>query len=158
MKSENSRNAKVGDNVKIRLSNSDEINATIEYIIEEENSKLIIFKISNGLEQLASYRKITLDVIWWDYSGLKVPNNALVKEIATDGESAGKEIYYIIRNRMGYTDKIVVKVLKQNDSYSIITNYTTQELKKQLGYTNDMIKQIKTISLHDEIIINPKVE
>lgn len=158
LKSENSRNAKVGDNVKIRLSNSDEINATIEYIIEEENSKLIIFKISNGLEQLASYRKITLDVIWWDYSGLKVPNNALVKEIATDGESAGKEIYYIIRNRMGYTDKIVVKVLKQNDSYSIITNYTTQELKKQLGYTNDMIKQIKTISLHDEIIINPKVE
>ncbi len=158
LESDNAKSAKVGDSVKLRLSNAEEIKATIEYIVEEENSKLIIFKISNGLEMLANYRKITLDVIWWNYSGLKVPNNALVKEIATAGEKAGKEIYYIIRNRMGYTDKILVKVLKQNSSYAVITNYTSEELKEQLGYTTDEVKQAKNIVLHDEIIINPKVE
>ncbi len=158
LESDNAKSAKVGDSVKLRLSNAEEIKATIEYIVEEEDSKLIIFKISNGLEMLANYRKITLDVIWWDYSGLKVPNNALVKEIATAGEKAGKEIYYIIRNRMGYTDKILVKVLKQNSSYAVITNYTSEELKEQLGYTTDEVKQAKNIVLHDEIIINPKVE
>ncbi len=52
----------------------------IEYITNEENSRLIIFKITNGLELLASYRKITFDVIWWSYTGLKVPNDALIKK------------------------------------------------------------------------------
>lgn len=135
----------------------EEITAKIEYIIEEEGSRLIIFKITNGLELLASYRKITVDVIWWSYSGLKVPNNALIKEIAPEGDSiSGQDIYYIVRNRMAYTDKILVKVLKQNDSYSIITNYTNEELKEELGYSDTELKQVKTIVLHDEIIINPK--
>ena len=124
----------------------------MEYIIDDEdNSKLIIFKITNGLELLANYRKITFDIIWWNYSGLKVPNNALVKETIND-----KEVYSIVRNRMGYTDKIVVKVLKQNSSYSIITNYTNTELKEELGYSSEELKQAKTIVLYDEIIINPK--
>lgn len=138
--------------MSLRLSNLEEITAKIEYIIDDEdNSKLIIFKITNGLELLANYRKITFDIIWWNYSGLKVPNNALVKETIND-----KEVYSIVRNRMGYTDKIVVKVLKQNSSYSIITNYTNTELKEELGYSSEELKQAKTIVLYDEIIINPK--
>lgn len=121
--SENAKKAKVGDSVKLRLSNSKEITAKIDYIVKEDDSILIIFKITNELELLSSYRKITFDVIWWNHSGLKVPNDALIKE---------NEVYYIVRNRMGYTDKIVVKILKQNSSYSIIANYTTEELKEQL--------------------------
>lgn len=149
---EKAKEAEVGDSVSLRLSNLEEITAKIEYIIDDEDdSKLIIFKITNGLELLANYRKITFDIIWWDYSGLKVPNNALLKESIN-----GKEVYSIVRNRMGYTDKIVVKVLKQNSSYSIITNYTNTELKEELGYSTDELKQAKTIVLYDEIIINPK--
>lgn len=155
MNSRNANNAKVGDNVNLRLSNTEEIPAKIEYIIDEEDSKLIIFKITNGLEMLANYRKITFDVIWWNYSGLKVPNNALIEQNLD--KQPEQKVYYIVRNRMGYTDKIIVKVLKQNDSYSIITNYTNEELKSNLGYTEEELKQVKTIVLHDEIIINPKV-
>lgn len=155
--SKKAKEAKVGDSVNLRLSNSQVISAKIEYIVEEENSRLLIFKITNGLELLANYRKITFDIIWWSYSGLKVPNEALIKEIAKEGGTlAGQEVYYIVRNRMGYTDKILIKVLKQNESYSIITNYTNEELKEKMGYTDNDLKQVKTIVLHDEIILNPK--
>lgn len=158
LESQKSKEAKVGDNVSLRLSNSQVISAKIEYIVEEENSKLLIFKITNGLELLASYRKITFDIIWWSYSGLKVPNEALIKETAPEGGTlAGKDIYYIVRNRMGYTDKILIKVLKQNEDYSIISNYTNEELKDKMGYTDSDIKQVKTIVLHDEIVLNPKL-
>lgn len=105
---------------------------------------------------LANYRKITFDIIWWSYSGLKVPNEALIKETAKQGSMVGQDIYFIVRNRMGYTDKILIKVLKQNDSYSLITNYTNEELKEKLGYTDTELKQVKTIVLHDEIILKPK--
>lgn len=151
LESKKAKEANVGDAIKLRLSNSQEITAKVEYIIDEGESKLLIFKITNGLDLLANYRKITFDIIWWNYSGLKVPNDALVPK-----EVNGKQVYFITRNRMGYTDEIEAKVLKQNDSYSIISNYTNDELKNDLGYNETQIKQAKTIVLHDEIIINHK--
>lgn len=155
--SQKSKEAKLGDSVSLRLSNSQVITAKIEYIVEEENSRLLIFKITNGLELLANYRKITFDIIWWSYSGLKVPNDALIKETAPAGGTLeGQEVYYIVRNRMGYTDKILIKVLKQNEAYSIISNYTNEELRDKMGYTDKELKQVKTIVLHDEILLNPK--
>lgn len=151
LESKKAKEANVGDTIKLRLSNFQEITAKIEYIIDEGESKLLIFKITNGLDLLANYRKITFDIIWWNYSGLKVPNDVLVAK-----EVNGKQVYFITRNRMGYTDEIEVKVLKQNGSYSIISNYTNDELKNDLGYNDTQIKQTKTIVLHDEIIINHK--
>lgn len=105
---------------------------------------MLIFKINKSVEDLIAYRKISIDVIWWSYSGLKVPNTALMQE---------NDLYYVIRNRTGYTDKILVKVLKQNKDYSIIENYTTKELL-ELGYTQDEISSMKSISLYDEISVN----
>lgn len=156
LNSEQANKAKVGDSVTLRLSNSEEITATIEYIIEEEESRLVIFKITNGLELLSSYRKITFDVIWWSYSGLKVPNSAIITEKASeDAPIAGQDIHYIVRNRNGYTDKILIKVSKQNETYSIINNYGTEELKTQFGYDQTQIRQAKSIMLHDEILLYP---
>ncbi len=150
--SKKAKEANVGDSVTIRLSNSQEITAKIEYIIDEEDSRLVIFKITNGIELLANYRKITFDIIWWSYSGLKVPNNALIEETTNNG----KIIHSILRNRMGYTDKILVKVLKQNDSYSIITNFTKEELKADYGYSDEELNNLNNIIIHDEIVIKPK--
>lgn len=155
--SEKAMQAKVGDDVTLRLSNSEEISAEIVYIVEEENGRLIIFKIDSGLELLASYRKITFDIIWWSYRGLKVPNSALILEKGRQGsEEEGKDIYFLIRNRAGYTDKVPIRVLKQNSVYSIITNYEGAELKEKWGYTDNEVKELKNIVVHDEIIVNPK--
>ena len=82
---------------------------------------------------------------------MKVPNDALIPK-----EVNGKQVYFVTRNRMGYTDEIEAKVLKKNGSYSIISNYTNDELKNDLGYNDTQIKQVNTIVLHDEIVINHK--
>lgn len=155
--SEKAMQAQVGDKVNLRLSNSEEIPAEIVYIVEEEEQRLIIFKIESGLELLASYRKITFDIIWWSYRGLKVPNSALILEKGRqECEEEGKDIYFVIKNSAGYTDKIPVKILKQNSAYSIITNFETSELKEKWGYTDNEIKELRNIVLHDEIVVNPK--
>ncbi|MCI9016288.1 MAG: hypothetical protein HFJ53_03865 [Clostridia bacterium] len=151
--SEESKNAKIGDKVTLHLSNAEEINAKIEYISEEENSRLIIFKIEEAIEFLSSYRKISFDIIWWRHNGLKVPNTSLIIEKAPEGIES-ENLYYVQRKRMNYIDKILVKVLKQNKDYAIIRNYETEELKT-LGYDQAKIKQLQTLMLHDEILIKP---
>lgn len=151
------KEAQIGDSVTLRLSNSEEIQAKIAYMVEEEDEKLLVFKINAGLELLANYRKITFDIIWWSYKGLKVPNTALISELAKEGSmEEGNDIYFVIRNRAGYTDKIPVKILKQNSSYSIITNYESTELKEKWGYTDEEVKKLNRVVLHDEITIHPK--
>ena len=146
LRSDKAKEAKVNDEVTIRLASMMEVKAKIEYIATEpDNSALVIFKIDKGVEELINYRKISFNIIWWSYEGLKVPNNALLQ----DGE-----ISYIIRNRVGYTDKIAVKILKQNEDYAIIDNYTAAELQK-LGYSSDEIRNMKNITLFDEILANP---
>ena len=144
--SEEAKNAKVGDKVKARLSNNAEIQAEITNIIEEKNQeRVIILKVQKQIEELINYRKITFDLIWWSASGLKVPNQAIVQE---------NNLNYVIRNRAGYLSKILVKVKKQGDKYSIVDTYTAEELKK-LGLSNAEISSYKKITLYDEILINP---
>lgn len=92
-----------------------------------------------------NYRKVAINIIWWSASGLKVPNSSILKE---DDKS------YIVRKRAGYSDKILVKILKESKSYSIIDNYTTLELK-ELGYSTEEINNQKKISLYDEILLYP---
>ena len=48
----------------------------------------------------------------------------------------------------------MVKVLKKAENYSIIANYTSSELK-ELGYSTEEIRNMKSISLYDEILLNP---
>lgn len=146
--SEEAMNAEEGNSVKIRLSNDEEVKAIIECIKEEKNERLIIFKINKEVEKLVAYRKISVDVIWWKYEGLRVPSSAILYE---DGMS------YVVTNKNGNISKVLVKIARQNNNYCIVESYETEELKK-IGYTAEEINDIKTIKLYDEIIINPKVE
>lgn len=144
--SEEAQNSKVGDSVKVRLSNNAEISAEITNLIKDENNEVvIILKVQKQIEELINYRKITFDLIWWSASGLKVPNQAIVQE---------NDLNYVIRNRAGYLSKILVKVKKQGDKYSIVDSYTSEELKK-LGLSNSEISTYKKISIYDEILVNP---
>lgn len=146
LKSDEAKNAEVNDTVNIHLTTGDEIKATIEYISEQENeNKLIVLKIKDCVEKLINYRKISFEIVWWSAKGLRVPNSSIIEE---DGKKS------IVRKRIGYTDKILVKVLKSTEDYSIIENYTSMELK-ELGYTNKEIENMKNISLYDEILLKP---
>ena len=144
--SEEAKQAEVGDDVKIRLSNNAEISAEITSISQEnENEVLLILKVNEQIEELINYRKISFDLIWWDETGLKIPNEAIVE---LDG------LNYVVRNRAGYLNKILVNVTKQGEEYSIVQPYTTEELK-ELGFSNEEINSYRKISLYDEIILNP---
>lgn len=107
---------------------------------------MLILKTNKATEELVSYRKISVDVIWWKYSGLKITNSAIIEEGGLN---------YVLRNRTGYKDKILVKIEKQNKNYSIITNYTPEELLS-LGYDKEEIFAMKSITLYDEIVVHPE--
>lgn len=144
MDTEKAMTVKVGETATLRLSNSDEIKAEIAYIKEEEKSRIIVFKIRDDVANLLEYRKISFDIIWWKYTGLKVSNSSLIEE---------DDKVYVERNRAGYTEKVLVKVLRQNDTYSVVENYTDEELR-ELGYTEEEIEKVNKIKLYDEIILH----
>ena len=144
MNSKEAMEANVNDTVQIRISNKEEEKAKIIQINEESGKRTIIFQINKMSEDLINHRKIAVDVIWWDISGLKVPNQALTQE---------NGLYYVTRNKAGVQSKILVKVKKQTDKYSIIESYKNEELQ-ELGYSAQEIKNYKKISNYDEIMIN----
>lgn len=144
--SEESKSAEIGDNIKLLLPTGDEIRSKIYHISEGDNGKrLLVFRIEKCVENLIDYRKIAFKIIWWSANGLKVSNSSIIKE---------EDMNYIVRKRIGYTDKILVKVLKVAENYSIIENYTTSELK-ELGYSTEEIRNRKSITLYDEILLRP---
>ena len=140
--SEEAKNCEVGKTIKLRLQDSKEVAAKIIKKDEQSSGKqLIVFEVTNSVVDLIKYRKISFDVIWWSYSGLKIPNSAIKYE----GDFA-----YVIRNRAGLKEKILVKVLKTNNKYSIVENYTYNELK-EAGYDMSSLSNKKTISVYDQI-------
>lgn len=146
MEKEKAHDVKQGSNVSIRLSNTEETEASVHYVQDQENGKiLIVLKIKKEVQELINYRKISFDIIFWSYSGLKVPNTAIIEE---------NNLSYLVRNRAGYLDKVLVKVKRKNDTYSIVGNYDTEELK-DLGFSSSQIRTNKTIMIYDEVLTDP---
>lgn len=143
---EKSMTAKVGDTVTLRLSTSDEVDAEIVHIKDEENNRILVFKIDEKVADLLEYRKISMDIIWWKYTGWKISNSCILETTKNDNE-----ISYVEKNRAGYVEKILIKVLRQNENYSIVKNYEKEELR-ELGYTEEEISEMSNINLYDEII------
>lgn len=149
LNSEYSKDIEIGKKVKLRLPSGNEVSAELEYMnIQDDNSCILIFRIEKCVEELISYRKISFNIIWWKDSGKKVPNSAISYEDKQDNK-----VSYVTRLRAGYEDKILVKVLRSNDKYAIVTNYTSEELER-LGYTSEEIKARKNITLYDEILLH----
>lgn len=142
---EKSSSVKEGEEVSLSFSNGCEVIAKIEKINEEDDdNRVIIFKIKDDVEKLVDYRKVNMDIIWWNYSGLKVSNSALQEE---------NDIAYVERNKVGYVEKVYVKVKRQNDTYSIVENYTDNELE-ELGLKKNDSKCKSDLKVYDEIILH----
>ena len=143
---EKAEGAKIGDEVILRLSNSKEIETSIVYIVEDDDgSRILVFEIKDEIEDLIEYRKISLDIIWWQFSGFKISNSAITLD--------DKDLAYIERSKAGYTEKILVKILRQNETFSVVKNYTEEELK-ELGFSEEEINKMNNLKLHDEIILH----
>lgn len=146
MDSDAAMKAKVGDTVTIKFSSELRKSSEIVHIKDEDEKRVIVFKVNDLPEVLINYRKVSLEVIWWEISGLKVPNSSIIME---DGKS------YVEKNRSGHSVKVLVKVLGQNDSYSIVDNYAVQELQ-DMGYSYDTIKNMYSIKQYDKVNVKNK--
>lgn len=145
-KKEEAKNIKINDKIKIKLFNNEEISTKVINIIEEaDDSRTITIEIKSNTEELIGYRKISFDVIWWSTEGFRVPNSSIIEE---------KNIKYVIRNRNGYLNKMPIKVLKQDEEYSIVSGYTKTELLN-LNLSEDEISETRTITLYDSIQLEP---
>lgn len=143
---EKADSCKVGDKVTLRLANSEEVISTITDIVNDSSGRILVFEIKDKIEELIEYRKISFDIVWWKFSGFKISNSA----ISTDDN----DMSYIQRNEAaGFSKKIFVKILRQNDTYSIVQNYTDEELE-ELGFSQDEIAEREQVKLHDEIILH----
>lgn len=154
MDSEESKNAKLNDNVYLRFDNTGDtlVNATVEYISDEEDAKLIVFKINTNVEELTKYRKIDLDVVWWRDKGLKVNKDAIeyVSIINMSGDSLS--IPKITVKKSSYTQDAWVKIVREAGDFAIIENYTDKELLN-LGIAEEIISERNTIKMYDEAIV-----
>ena len=146
LNSEEAKKAEIGQKVIITLSNSYEINAQIQYIAKQQSGKvLIIFNLKTLTQDLIEYRKISFNITWWSFSGLKAPNESIIED--QDGNK------YVIRKKSGEEKKILIKLLKRNDKYSIISSFNNEELEK-LGIN---IKDYAKISEHDSVLLYPEI-
>ncbi len=135
---------KQNSSLTLRLPNNEEITSKIVYLTQESDKEsIVVFQVDKYVEQLISYRKISFDIIWWSATGWKVPNESIKYE--------NDDLVYVIRKRVGYTDKIYVKVLKQGEKYSIITNYDTGKELLEKGVSEDTVENRRKLSLYDEI-------
>ena len=145
LESEAAKTAEIGNKVKITLSSGNEMNGEIKYITKEDKDEvLVIIEIKQLTQELIEHRKISLNITWWSSSGYKVPNSSVLED-----ENGLK---YVIKRNAGQDKKVIVKVIRKNEKYSIIDIYNDDELN-ELGIED--IDKNQKITKYDNVLLYP---
>ncbi|MBQ9267149.1 MAG: hypothetical protein IJ217_02560 [Clostridia bacterium] len=156
MSSEESKDTKLNDKIKLRFDNTGDelIQGTVEYISEEDSQRLIVVEITSNIEELSKYRKINLDVVWWRDAGLKVPDNAIKFTSVTNSETGMviENIPTVTIQKSSYTETAWVKIIRQANDFSIIENYTDDELL-EMGLSEEQVSNRQTIKLYSDVVL-----
>ena len=145
LESEAAKTAEIGNKVKITLSSGNEMNGEIKYITKEDKDEvLVIIEIKQLTQELIEHRKISINITWWSSSGYKVPNSSILED-----ENGLK---YVIKRNAGQDKKVIVKVLRKNEKYSIIDIYKDDELN-ELGIED--IDKNQKITKYDNVLLYP---
>lgn len=165
MKSEEAKNTMLNDTVYLRFSDDEDslVSATVEYISNEDDETLLVFKINSNVEELTKYRKISLDVVWWRSSGLKVNKEVIFEtevdvlvsgdeEISTEMVTKRIKIPTVTIKKAYSEENVFVKILKETEEFVIIDNYKDSELI-EMGVSTELIENRRTIKMYDEAIM-----
>ena len=157
MESEESKEANLNDNVYLRFDNTGDelINATIEYISEEDNKRIIVLKIKSNVEELTKYRKINLDVVWWSDKGLKINKEAIRYSEITGVSGDTVIVPTVTIKKSSYTQDVFVRIVREAGDFAIITNYEDKELLN-LGVPEELIGDRQTLKMYDEAVLIKK--
>lgn len=124
----------VGQGVSLRLTGEehDAVEATVQSVSAEQNGKVVIVITSTKyVPDIYIKRSVNVDIIKKEYSGLKVPSEAVV-------EQNGETFVYI--NKLGVAEKRLVDVLYQAEDIAIIKEDNVRE---------------DALLLYDDVITNP---
>ncbi|MBQ9313850.1 MAG: hypothetical protein IJ220_02450 [Clostridia bacterium] len=156
MDSPESKEANLNDRLYLRFENVDSnlIPATIEYISDEGDGRLIFAKIETNIEELAKYRKINLDVVWWTYEGLKLHKSLITKKPVTNVSGDVITTLDSVKiKKVGFDETAYIKIVKEFDNYVIVDNYTTQDYL-DMGFTEQDIANFVTLKLYSEVLVD----
>ena len=154
--SEECKKLNLNDVVKYTVNNNfnDLSRATVDYIINDGDYRYIFLRTTDNIEKLAQYRKISVNLVWWNYQGIKVPENAILREEVKDelGNTITDIDYVNVQGTTGYTKKIWVKVESKAGGYAIIENYKDNELT-ELGIPQDLVNDRSNLNLYDKVLL-----
>lgn len=157
-KSEEAKALHLNDRIKICLDtnfNSFE-RANVDYIIEDGKERILVLKIFGNSEKLSKYRAINAYLVWWNYEGIKVPNEAIydtyVKYDENDEYGIKLKAVKII-GTTGYPKEAWIKEEQSAEGFTIISNYTDEELLN-LNIPEELIEDRNQVNMYDKIVVN----
>lgn len=128
----------VGKEYKLRIMGAElsELIGTITKITETEQGYEVLFRATNGIENIVDSRECEIEVVWTTYEGLVVPIKAIK-------ENEKEEKIVTIVTRGEYID-IPVKVQRENTTYAIVENYEKESI-------NDYV-----LERYDQVVMESK--
>lgn len=154
-KSEESKALKLNDTVRYTIDNNfnNLSKATVDYIINEDDTRYIFIKTTDNIEKLAQYRKLSVKIVWWNYQGIKISKQAIFKDniVSVDGKNLELDAV-LVQNVNGYSRKVWIKLENQVGDDAIVDNYEDSELES-LGVPKNEINGRKILNLYDKVLI-----
>lgn len=132
----------IGKNYKIRISDLENktLTAKLKVNVKDGEYNYSLFEISNEIDDILDYRKLSCEVIWKTDRGMAIPLNAIKED----------EVMHYKYVLMVYgTDyvRIPISIITQSDSIAIVENVDKEEYKK---YNLDASFKLE---LYDELVI-----
>ena len=126
------------DNQKVEIVfDSDNVQGNVEEIYRNGDNNVVIFKISNQNVEIYDTRVKEFDIIYKQIDGLKVPKQSIE-------EVNNQKGVYVLNQETRKVDFVELKTIQYEDDEVIFIDY----------YKNQK-EGIKTIDIHDEIILKP---
>ena len=131
-----SKNFEINQSIKLD-SGDNEIEATVYEVYQEDDNFIAIFKINNQNMGIYDTRVKEFDIIYKQIDGLKVPKQSIE-------EVNNQKGVYVLNQETRKVDFVELKTIQYEDDEVIFIDY----------YKNQK-EGIKTIDIHDEIILKP---
>ncbi|MEG0872498.1 MAG: HlyD family efflux transporter periplasmic adaptor subunit [Clostridia bacterium] len=139
---ENEQYIKEGKNYLLKITDKEQntLNGTLVKLKKSEKENYILFKITDGIEQIVDARVLNVEIVWAKVSGMSAPLNSIKKD-----ETLGYNYITIIKG--GNYVNVPVEVKITSDSICIIENLSEEKRKEK------NINSKEVFLLYDQIVV-----
>lgn len=134
----------IAENNRYRIRITDFENTTyysqLIKLTQDEEYNYCLFKISNEIDNIVDYRKLSCEVVWKTQSGMAIPTNAIYKD-----EEKGYD--YVLMVYGAEYIRVPINIVASSDSIVIADNLEKEEIES-LG-----LDPTFKIELYDQLVI-----